>query len=176
MWSITWLVKRILGLLELLSRTVNTTQVSEPASAAECSFNYTPNGKTLKAFRLGFTNDLTQRITLTLPCEVRCRCTWAALSSHQSLMKYSYSADINKARVFKQYAFNESLRVFIGHPIQLQLYDLKAALWEIYLLSATVKCLNAKIREELLSHLSCTALQNLMKRSCDFSVWDTKIK
>lgn len=171
MWSITWLVKRILGLLELLSRTVNTTQVSEPASAAEFPFNYTPN-----AFRLGFTNDLTQRITLTLPCEVRCRCTWAALSSHQSLMKYSYSADINKARVFKQYAFNESLRVFIGHPIQLQLYDLKAALWEIYLLSATVKCLNAKIREELLFHLSCTALQNLMKRSCDFSVWDTKIK
>lgn len=78
--------------------------------------------------------------------------------------------------MFRQCVFNESLRLFISHLIQLQLYELKAALWEIYLLSASVKCLNAEIREELLFHLSCTALQNLMKRPCDFSVWDIKIQ
>lgn len=69
----TWSVKGILRLLELLNRIVNRTHASELASAAELSFNYAPNGKTLKAFRLGFTNDLTQRIALTLPRKVRCR-------------------------------------------------------------------------------------------------------
>lgn len=82
-WDCTW------------TASVNRTHASEPASAVKSSFNYAPNGKTLKALRLGFTNDLIQRIALTLPHKVRGRPTWAALSSHQGLLKYSgYSIHI----------------------------------------------------------------------------------
>lgn len=83
-------------------------------------------------------------------------------------LHYSYSGDVIQSGVFRTCIFKKSLRLFIIQLIHLQLCELKATLWESFLLNPCVKWLHSEIREELLFHLPCTALQNLTKGHCDF--------
>lgn len=118
-----------------------------------------PKMAKLTVVRTGFTNNLAQRIT---HCCIRSAVTLQSHLNHSLLVPrlieifrlyYPYTGDTTQARVFRQCIFNKSLRFFIRHLIHLQLCE-QAVLWEICLLNASVKWLNAEIREKLLSFAS----------------------